>query len=78
MNKYLRFHWADYVVGAVSITLPLIMGVAAYWRSRKNPNKTEYLVGGGQMNFALVGLSLLASSMNGVFLLGKSNNNLVN
>lgn len=71
-DEDLQFHWADYLVAAISLGISIIIGIIAYCRSLKKKNKNEdYLVGSGEMNPAAVGLSIVATALNGVFLLGK-------
>lgn len=73
MEDYLYFHWADYVVLAVSLLLSLSVGVFFYFydRRRKKPeDNEEFLMGGRSLNPVSVGLSSLGSTVNAVFLIG--------
>ena len=67
-----EFHDADYAVFALSLAVSLGIGIFfAFYGSRQRDTK-EYLLGGKSMNPIAVGLSLFASLVNGVFLIGKS------
>jgi Na+/proline symporter len=65
-----KFHWADYLVFAVSLGVVLVIGVIFMIRGRKAKNTKEYLLGGKNMNMVLVGISMMASGINAIFLLG--------
>ena len=67
----LEFHWADYVVFACSLALSLGIGFFFAWSGRKQQDTKEYLQGGNNMNPIAVGMSIAASLLNAVFLLGK-------
>lgn len=61
------FHWADYVVWAVSVTL---VGFCVAYTRRKQNTLDEYLLGGRDIHPAAIGLSIISSSMNATFLVG--------
>ena len=67
----LEFTWEDYVVFSASLFLSLTIGsVFAWYTFRRNTTK-EYLLGGGEMNPVAMGLSMTASVLNAIFLIGR-------
>ena len=66
----LEFHWADYVVFAGSLALSLGIGFFFAFKDRKKADTKEYLLGGNGLNPIAVGMSIAASLMNAVFLIG--------
>ena len=66
-----EFHDADYAVFALSLAVSLGIGIffALYGSRQRDTN--EYLLGGNTMNPVAVGLSVAASILNAVFLIGK-------
>ena len=70
-QENIEFHWADYVVFAASLALSLGIGFFFAFKDRKKADTTEYLLGGNGLNPIAVGMSIAASLMNAVFLIGK-------
>jgi Na+/proline symporter len=67
----IAFHWADYLVFAVSLAIGLLVGVVFLFKGRGQKEGTDdYLLGGRDMGPVTVGASMLASTLNAVFLLG--------
>ena len=66
-----EFHDYDYVVFALSLGMSLGVGVFFAITGSRQANTEDYLMGGKQMNPFAVGLSLFASLVNAVFLIGK-------
>jgi Na+/proline symporter len=65
------FRWADYLVFALSLAIPLAIGVFFFFYKRKEQQGPEnYLVGDRSINFVAVALSILASLLNGIFVIG--------
>lgn len=65
-----EFHWADYLVFSISLALSLGIGVYFACFGSKQKTTDDFLLGGRDMNFVPVSLSILASALNAVFLLG--------
>ena len=65
------FHWADYLVFALSLVLSLLVGLffCIQGKRRKSTND-DFLMGERNINPISVGLSLAASLLNAVFLIG--------
>ena len=70
-DEDLEFHWADYVVFAVSLAVSLGIGFFFACHGKKQADTKEYLLGGNDMNPVAVGLSIAASLLNAVFLIGR-------
>jgi len=73
----MQFHWADYLLFVASLLVGLVLGVVSIFkqkREQKGEGATTkgYMLGGGNMNFIVVGASMLLSVLNSVFLLGGS------
>lgn len=69
----LEFHWADYFVFALSLAMSLSIGFFFAIRDRHQVDSSEYLMGGKGMNPIAVGLSISASLLNAIFLIGDFN-----
>ena len=66
------FHWADYLVFFLSLGVSLAVGLFfCISDMRKKATNDDYLMGGRNMNPVSVGLSMVASLLNAVFLIGK-------
>lgn len=66
----LKFSAADYVVFSISLAIPLGIGVFFFFYKRSEHSTEEFLVGDRSMNFVAVALSILASLLNGIFVIG--------
>jgi len=66
----LLFAWSDYLVFAISLAIPLAIGIFFYFYKRAEHNTEDFLVGNRSMNFVAVALSILASLLNGTFVIG--------
>lgn len=64
-----RFSWPDYVVFIAMFVLCILIGIYfGFWK--KSDSEDDYLVGGRNMKVFPIGLSLIASFISGVTLLG--------
>lgn len=64
------FHWLDYVLFAAMLCGSAAIGVFYAIKDRKRQNTKEFLLAGANMNPFVVALSLLASFMSAITLLG--------
>ena len=64
------FHWADYVVSAVSLSVGPLFTLYFLFTGGRQKTSDEYLLGDKSMSTVAVGASLMASSFNAVFFLG--------
>ena len=66
-----KFHWADYLVFSLSLLVSLLVGVFFFVKDMAKDERTkEMLLGGQQLPFVPVALSIMASILNGVFIIG--------
>jgi len=68
----LKFSWQDYLVFAVSLTIPLGIGIFFCFHRRKLQSTETFLVGDRSLNLVAVAMSLIASVLNGIFIVGLS------
>lgn len=66
------FYWVDYLVFALLLLFSLGIGLFYAFRDRQIKSTSEYLMAGKSMSIAPVTLSLLASFMSAITLLGTS------
>ena len=66
----LKFSWQDYVVFAVSLTAPLAIGIFFFFYKRRQQSTDSFLLGDRSLNVVAVGMSLIASILNGIFIVG--------
>ena len=64
------FHWADYVVFVLSLSVGPALTAYFLLKGGNQTTTGTYLLGGQKMSAVAVGASLVASSLNAVFLLG--------
>ena len=64
------FHWADYLVFAMSLVLTLAIGIYFGFRDRKDSSTENFLMGGRTLAYVPVAFSLVASTLNSVFIIG--------
>ena len=69
-EEEIQFHWEDYLVFAVSLAIGLLVGIVFLLKGRGQKTTDDYLLGGRDMGPVTVGASMLASTLNAVFLLG--------
>ena len=69
-QKQLLFSTPDYVVFAVSLAIPVAIGLFFFFYKRKENTVENFLLGERSINFVAVALSILASLINGVFVIG--------
>ncbi|KAL2723926.1 sodium-coupled monocarboxylate transporter 1-like [Vespula squamosa] len=67
--EYLTFGWTDYMLFISLLGISIIIGVY-FGFFKKQDNTTEYLLGGKTMSFFPISMSLIASHISGVSLLG--------
>jgi sodium-coupled monocarboxylate transporter 8/12 len=68
--KNMLFTWPDYLVFAISLSLPIGIGVFFFFYKRKQNTIEMFLMGERSINFVAVALSILASIINGIFIIG--------
>ncbi|XP_032679849.1 sodium-coupled monocarboxylate transporter 1-like [Odontomachus brunneus] len=68
--KELTFGWTDYTLFGGLLGVSMLIGVYFGFFSTKQDNTTEYLLGGKTMSFVPISMSLIASHISGVSLLG--------
>jgi len=66
----LKFSWQDYLVFAVSLGIPLGIGVFFFFHKRRQQSTESFLLGDRSLNVVAVGMSLIASILNGIFIIG--------
>jgi len=66
----LNFSWQDYLVFAISLAIPLGIGIFFFFYKRKLQSTESFLVGDRSLNVFAVAMSLLASILNGIFVIG--------
>jgi len=52
------FHWADYLVFGCFLVFSTLLGVIIGYRNRKKATSAEFLMGGGDMHWIPVALSM--------------------
>jgi Na+/proline symporter len=65
----ITFHWADYLVLGVFLVFSTLLGVVIGWRDRRKATSKEFLMGGGDMHYIPVALSMQASFLSAIFIL---------
>ncbi|KAJ2954396.1 hypothetical protein O0L34_g2659 [Tuta absoluta] len=71
MTTVVYFDWLDYLVFGVMLLLSAIIGIYfAFFASKKQNTTTEYLMGGKTMGILPISMSLIASYVSGISLLG--------
>lgn len=68
-EEVITFHWADYVVLGVFFVLTTLLGAVIGFRDRKKATSKEFLMGGGDMHWIPVALSMQASFLSAIFIL---------
>ena len=70
MGETDSFHRADYAVFVASLVLTLVVGVYFAYTGRKKKTTEEFLLGSRTMHWIPVSLSLTASNISGIMILG--------
>ncbi|KAJ8303115.1 hypothetical protein KUTeg_019511, partial [Tegillarca granosa] len=65
-----HFHPADYVIFVLTLVISAAIGIFYAWRDKKRQNTSEFLLGGRNMSILPVTLSLMASFLSAVLVLG--------
>ncbi|KAL6443066.1 hypothetical protein ACFW04_002798 [Cataglyphis niger] len=68
--RELTFGWTDYILFGGLLGISVLIGIYFGFFSTKQDNTTEYLLGGKTMSFLPISMSLIASHISGVSLLG--------
>ena len=69
-DQKLQFHWADYVVLALFISLSALIGVIVGCLNRKKQMDAKtFLTGGGDMHWFPVSMSMTASFLSAIFVI---------
>lgn len=68
--RQLTFGWTDYTLFSGLLGVSVLIGVYFGCFEKKQDNTTEYLLGGKTMSFFPIAMSLIASHISGVSLLG--------
>ncbi|XP_030022475.2 sodium-coupled monocarboxylate transporter 1 [Manduca sexta] len=69
MNQMQKFSWVDYVVFVFMLAISAVVGI--YWGfMKKQTTQADYLLGGRNMKVVPVAMSLVASFVSGITLLG--------
>jgi len=63
------FHWADYLVLGIFLLFSTLIGVFIGWLDRRKLTSKEFLLGGGDMHYIPVALSMQASFLSAIFIL---------
>lgn len=63
------FHWADYLVLGVFLASITLIGLIIGFRDRRKATSKEFLMGGGDMHYIPVALSMQASFLSAIFIL---------
>ena len=66
----LSFHWADYLVFALSLIVSLAIGIFFGYRDRKDATTENFLMGNRRLSIVPVGMSLVATLANAIFIIG--------
>ena len=69
-DEAITFHWADYLVFILFLIFSAALGAVVGYRNRKKATTGEFLMGGRDMHFFPVGLSMMASFLSAIFILG--------
>ncbi|KAL3859669.1 hypothetical protein ACJMK2_009877 [Sinanodonta woodiana] len=65
-----EFHWADYLIFALTLVISTAIGIFFAWKDRNKQNTGEFLLGGRSMGILPVSLSLMATLLSAVMVLG--------
>jgi hypothetical protein len=70
LNSERLFHWIDYVVFAFSLVVSAAIGIYHGFRGKKQSSVGEFLMGDRKMSLLPVALSMQATFLSAIFLLG--------
>lgn len=65
-----KFHWADYVIFVLTLVISACIGIYYAWTDKRKQNTSDFLLGGRQMRLLPVTLSLTASFLSAILVLG--------
>ena len=69
-EETLTFHWADYLVFVLFLVFSALLGVIVAYRNRRKATTGEFLMAGRDMHWYPVALSMQASFLSAIFILG--------
>lgn len=65
----ITFHWADYLVLGLFLLFSALLGVIIGFIDRKKASSKDFMMGGGNMHWIPVALSMQASFLSAIFIL---------
>ena len=70
MTSVKTFNLADYLIFVLTLVISAAIGIYYGWKDRKRQSATEVLLGGRRMGTLPVALSMMATFLSGVMVLG--------
>lgn len=64
------FHWADYLIFVLTLVISAAIGIWYAWKDKRKQNTSDFLLGGREMILFPVTLSLMASFLSAILVLG--------
>ena len=64
------FHWVDYLIFILVLVISTAIGIFFAWKDRRKQNADDFLLGGRKMGIFPVSLSLMATLLSAVMVLG--------
>lgn len=64
------FQWADYLIFVLTLVISAAIGIWYAWKDKRKQNTSEFLLGGREMTLLPVTLSLMASFLSAILVLG--------
>ena len=64
------FHWSDYLIFVLTLVLSAVIGIFYAWKDKRKQNTSDFLPGGRKMSLFPVTLSLMASFLSAILVLG--------
>ncbi|KAK3610276.1 hypothetical protein CHS0354_029736 [Potamilus streckersoni] len=64
------FHWADYLIFILTLVISALVGIFFAWKDKRDQSTANFLLGGRQMSILPVTLSLMATFLSAVLVLG--------
>lgn len=64
------FHWADYLIFVLTLVISAAIGIWYAWKDKRKQNTSDFLLGGREMTLFPVTLSLMASFLSAILVLG--------
>ena len=63
------FHWADYLILGAFLAFSTLLGLVIGFRDRRKTTSKDFLMGGGDMHYIPVALSMQASFLSAIYIL---------